>query len=627
MSFSTLGALSQKLLSNPGIFTVEVVAWTAEASDIADEGGAVVVSGFRLAKRAIPPILSDDGCSVLLFWIDRVDADDRNQHTASKNIKHKAMRCFLRNHFQMWYPSEQDSQMPALLQNRTVSVYSLCVNYYGTLSRGGCQGDSYGTRTIRSSVLLPGLKPHNSFCFSLSITMADHPPIEDSMEGSSSLDHVLLESLFYNEFALMDQSSDPLLVLPSLDLACATAVAPSDSIPAGAEIPAADSAPIAGGNFSSTSHDPSVRVEKDLLRDFGVTSSPAIKMEPCAFKAPVNLPPLPFVPPAPDVEQQVRNQIASCNRGIRHNVAVAPAPLPARVQPPPKSPQPTEEEKRKKLVSQFATLANRLGITLPPPVLQKLTMQATSAGGFHSRSTDATTQSLQVEAPISASTGNLSPTVSFNDSSQPPAEETTAPAIQQIRSTAAEAIASVSNKRTAVDDNRPYSKRRKKPRLPDCERKLTELKAENELLKRHLDNISNKSMALEKERIAAEQKMRVMLQTNAPDHELESLVKNFSEMYSDYGRKRHEELNFHLEQLQRYVTLSQSSRIASIHESYLALNSTTKFCNLQAGEPDQFYQDGTMDPSRSKQQKWSQSHSRDAAEGIRDLCSTRTENP
>jgi predicted RNase H-like nuclease (RuvC/YqgF family) len=159
-----------------------------------------------------------------------------------------------------------------------------------------------------------------------------------------------------------------------------------------------------------------------------------------------------------------------------------------------------------------------------------------------------------VEAPISAGTGTFSPPVSFPDSSHPQPVQTAAPTIQQIQSTAAEAIASVSNKRTAGDDNRPYSKRRKKPRLPDCERKLAELKAENELLKRHLDNISNKSMVLEKERIAAEQKMRAMLQANAPDHELEPLVKNFAEMYSDYGRKRHEELNFHLEQLQRYVT-------------------------------------------------------------------------
>lgn len=97
----------------------------------------------------------------------------------------------------------------------------------------------------------------------------------------------------------------------------------------------------------------------------------------------------------------------------------------------------------------------------------------------------------------------------------------------------------------------PYSKRRKKPRLHECEERLAELKAENDRLKQHLDNVNNHSMKLQLERVKAEKQMRNMLETNVSDQELAPVVQNFTEMYSDYGKKRHEELNFHLGQLQR----------------------------------------------------------------------------
>ena len=96
-----------------------------------------------------------------------------------------------------------------------------------------------------------------------------------------------------------------------------------------------------------------------------------------------------------------------------------------------------------------------------------------------------------------------------------------------------------------------YSKRRKKPRLSDCETKLAGLKAENEMLRRHLDNVSQRSEKFEEERKNQEQAMRSLAEEGADASKLRPLLSKFSEMYSDYGRHRDEELSFHLKQLER----------------------------------------------------------------------------
>jgi hypothetical protein len=88
------------------------------------------------------------------------------------------------------------------------------------------------------------------------------------------------------------------------------------------------------------------------------------------------------------------------------------------------------------------------------------------------------------------------------------------------------------------------------------------LKAENAMLKRHLANVSTKSQLLDQDRISQAKQMREMLQKStqegasaadqkALEKKLNLAVQNFTEMYSDYGRRRHHELAFHLEQLQR----------------------------------------------------------------------------
>merc|ERR1711924_543080 len=103
---------------------------------------------------------------------------------------------------------------------------------------------------------------------------------------------------------------------------------------------------------------------------------------------------------------------------------------------------------------------------------------------------------------------------------------------------------------TTINNSKPtYSKRRKKPRLSDCEAKLAQLKAENEQLKRHLQNVSNKAHKFDKEKEEAGRNIaRLMHDPNSGAREMEISVQRFSDMYSDYGINRQQELSFHLEQ-------------------------------------------------------------------------------
>ena len=389
--------------------------------------------------------------------------------------------------------------------------------------------------------------------------------VPDPLEGSSTLDHALLESLFYNELVAMapgeDFSDSSLLGLataaPSSDGDLSVTSATSSSVP----------------NTAAAPLDPTVDMEREMLRGYGVThysptpsssSGPAGDAVGESRSSSAGLPSLPFVPPpSNDRAQQQLNQMAASRRGIRHNVApVAPArPVVAAAPAPPPvttSAVVNEEDKHKKLVTQFATLAGRLGITLPPQVLQKLTANAAA------NTTMAPPQLNQPAAPSrqEATTSAASmPPLTTSSTSASLSSSTPAPLVQQLQSTAAEAIAAVTQKRSAEEmsannaaaaaNSTKYSKRRKKPRLSDCERKLAELQAENALLKRHLDNISNAKRVTDSERVAAEHRMKRMLEENAPDEELDPVIQSFTELYSDYGRKRHEELNFHLEQLQR----------------------------------------------------------------------------
>ena len=244
-------------------------------------------------------------------------------------------------------------------------------------------------------------------------------------------------------------------------------------------------------------------------------------------------------------------------------------------------------------MSQFATLANRLGINLPSNLLSSLTESAgiVSAGAGGETSGGSIPQpnyaSAQPPPLTQASQSRNSPPEQSNNAgidnlstangpttvvSSNTAVHANTPAAEALRIPAEEAIAAVTRKRShdeaglgkrtstssaqsagsGSESKAAYAKRRKKPRITDCEGRLAQLRAENEKLKRHLDNVTNQTHKFEQDRIKAEETMKQMLESkDVPEEELNTVIREYSEAYSDYGRRRHEELSFHLEQLQK----------------------------------------------------------------------------
>ena len=298
-----------------------------------------------------------------------------------------------------------------------------------------------------------------------------------------------------------------------------------------------------------------------------------------------------------------------------------------------------EGEKRQKLVSQFASLASRLGIALPQPVVHSLGGKASVRGTtltanptLYPTTTTTTTTTTTVPPPALATSTVQHGTTLVGAAGEPPAPGSYAapsmtnppvmlptaegaaptaaslqngtttqlppdnnsannivvvatPEVQQLAQAADAAVASVVGKRVASETDlevldsqpqpppqslasssssnkqAPYSRRRKKPRLQDCESKLAELQAENDMLKRHLANLSSQSHALDQERLIQEQRMRIMLEQGGSEDELDNAVKHFSDMYSDYGRRRHQELSFHLDQLTRLANPTNFTKL------------------------------------------------------------------
>lgn len=339
---------------------------------------------------------------------------------------------------------------------------------------------------------------------------SDHGDISSpESRGSPSLDHAdhaLLESLFYSEMMLLDGSSSV-----SSDFMAYLSSDPESS----ANVP-----------------DAKTIAERAMLNDFGVAQVSTANNAISAPSMPEN--PQLAAPGSVWVDKQ------------GPSVAAQEQP-----QSPGSNDDSQQDDRAQLLVDQFANLAGRLGISLPSNVLTELSRQAIeneAQGNGNSGIANASNGTI----PSKIQTGlGKDPQ---DDSAQ------VASHIRQLQTTAEAAIAAVSQNRKRPQDgtsesSKPplYSKRRKKPRLSDCESKLAMLKAENAMLTRHLDNVSNKSEKFEEARRKQEQDMRRLVEERADPEELKCLLSKFSEMYSDYGKHRAEELSFHLQQLERYV--------------------------------------------------------------------------
>ena len=218
------------------------------------------------------------------------------------------------------------------------------------------------------------------------------------------------------------------------------------------------------------------------------------------------------------------------------------------------------------LVNQFATLAGKLGINLPPNVLSTLTAaaaagetkeaasspaagQASTPVGGTNKSSFAQQLQQTAEESIAAIQGRKRKASPVSSGESTPAAATSVSSspfpIGSASTAGADDVASSSTAAVAA------YRRKKKPRLQDTESRLAALKAENETLKRHLANITDKTALIDQEREQAERKLSEMVQSGANEKQIGPVLARFGEMYSDYGRRRQEELTFHLNQLER----------------------------------------------------------------------------
>jgi flagellar motility protein MotE (MotC chaperone) len=228
--------------------------------------------------------------------------------------------------------------------------------------------------------------------------------------------------------------------------------------------------------------------------------------------------------------------------------------------------------KRQILVSQFATLAERLGITIPSEIIGKLQQQQPAEAADQSPVTP--TQPHE-HIPEAMAAFTATPTTAA------------VAAITTSATSSSAAAAASKQQRTSPKDS--SQRRRKKPRLHDCQVKLANLREENERLKRHLDVIQNRSQKILKERANTEQTLRTMMENGASDDQLAPLIDAYSEAHSDYGKKRFEELQFHLDQLQVLATPTDFTKMglwALAGNHGLSSSTKPKISNLLQTELD-----------------------------------------
>jgi hypothetical protein len=371
-----------------------------------------------------------------------------------------------------------------------------------------------------------------------------HSEIKDG--DGSNLEHALLESLFYNEMMMMDDSS------ASINSDFMAYLSSASENPQGTP----DAGAIA---------------EKDMLRDFGVASAAGSAPHDSEAQPDQPIPGSGHWQDTPDPQPQ---STAGDTAKPPASAAAPSAPLHVRA--------PDSTGQTQLLISQFAVLAGRLGISLPPDVVSSLSQQANSPS---SSGAPAYKKSLQMLSQlIQSQAQEASPVDQDEDGTLDgnKSDPDVSPAVQQLQNAADAAIATVTETRkrtqseistTAAGAKTPlYSKRRKKPNLAECESKLAALKAENDTLKRHLDTISNKSQKFDQERKVQEQEMKKLMDAGAGPEKLNPLLSKFSEVYSDYGRHRHQELTFHLQQLQRCVYFLYRGRKFACHPIVLTIS-------------------------------------------------------
>mmetsp|Transcript_4721 Transcript_4721/g.18880 ORF Transcript_4721/g.18880 Transcript_4721/m.18880 type:complete len:417 (+) Transcript_4721:71-1321(+) len=109
-------------------------------------------------------------------------------------------------------------------------------------------------------------------------------------------------------------------------------------------------------------------------------------------------------------------------------------------------------------------------------------------------------------------------------------------------------------------------RKKKKPKMEELQVRLAKVKAENRELKHHLTNVEERHRLLDAEKKAMENLIRKQLEatqcgTGDPS-ELARIIQNFKDLYADYGPQRQKECNFHMDQLERLLIPTQTTKMS-----------------------------------------------------------------
>jgi len=266
----------------------------------------------------------------------------------------------------------------------------------------------------------------------------------------------------------------------------------------------------------------------------------------------------------------------------------------------------TQDHRASKVVSQFTMLASRLGIQLPNSIMESLTSSVLQR--VHSSMPNTSTESssegsnkypseprISVAPTIMDDMSDNSDSSSHNEEhemdeddmadgekvSSKPFAGTASQDRDNKRKRGAESASAPSSAQASMDvaDSKRAShksaggsfvRRKKAPRLEECEKRLAKLRAENEMLKRHHVHVTNKTNKLDQERKEMDNKIHDIVQcakekgTLAPSvaQELNTILPKFKEMYSDYGNNRKDELAFHLNQLEKLAVPANFTKMS-----------------------------------------------------------------
>jgi hypothetical protein len=386
---------------------------------------------------------------------------------------------------------------------------------------------------------------------------------EDSLGGDlddflndSSLEHALLESVFYNEMMAMENINsgfgllEPLDNEQNIDIQYSSSSVQEDSesdlgassVHSGSNQPPSRSIVTNGPNMH-------VNLQQQHYDMNNMNSNTAHMKQYTNGTHPLHVP-LPM------------------NAHSQYHIPISNPTIPTV----PRDSQPIlTGNTQKQLVHQFQSLASRFGITLPPQVLNEITKAAAAS---HTRpnasSAVAGAPSLLTQKLHGGTNANPVERKKLNDSvvgnhiPLTPLSTSNIPNnIKQLHEAAEAAIAAVESSRNSgdviVEPTKPTTVRRKrKATMPENEEKLQQLKAENEMLRRQWERRTHSEAKFEEERKASEKKLKeiVMIssgknENQSKQQEAKATLSRFSEMYSDYGRYRQEELIFHLNQLER----------------------------------------------------------------------------